>query len=301
MTFEASEIEAVPCHVCGANDPADRPQATAQLVLPEPLRIVRCRRCGFMYVSPRLTRAAYARHSLTESYYQSYQRGIRPRLGPGTGARAQVERMQGRHPRPGRVLEIGCATGAFLLEARQAGWQVAGVEPSSYMAAAAREQGLDVAADFVPERYGPDAFDVVHMNHVLEHVPDPAATLRGVCQVLAPDGLLIVEVPYEFGGWFFTLYPILKPGSRRPNIHHLSFFSPRTLARCLAGAGFAAEVRTRSPKVRTSGSRWSRWGWTALAFAADPLNRGENIEAFARRRASGPVANQIERAVAEHV
>jgi SAM-dependent methyltransferase len=285
MQLEASETKVVPCNLCGASDAAVLPRATARLVLPEPLRVVRCRRCGFMYVNPRLTRPAYARLSLNEDYFQAYQRGTITRVFRTTTSRFQLDRIERRHPQRGRLLEIGCATGEFLMEARQAGWQVWGVEPSPFMAAEARRGGLEVATDFAPENYAEGAFDVVHMNHVLEHVPEPSTTLRGIYRVLAPTGLLVIEVPYEFGGWFQELYPVIKPGALKPNIHHLSFFTPRTLARCLAGAGFSAEVKSSSPKKRAGRSAWRRWALTALAYSSDAFNRGENIEAFATRGA----------------
>jgi SAM-dependent methyltransferase len=288
LDLEASEIERAPCGLCGAAEADALPRATARLRLPAPLQVARCRRCGLMQVNPRLTRAAYARRSLNEAYFQAYQRGTQRRDGRVSTSRAQLERVERRHPRRGRLLEIGCATGEFLAEARQAGWQVAGVEPSTYMAGEARERhGLEVAADFVPEHYGPDAFDVVHLNHVLEHVPEPGAMLRGIHHILAPSGLLVIEVPYEFGGWFYDLYAVLKGAGIMPGIHHLSFFTPATLASGLAAAGFAAEVNTSSPKKRAGRSALTRLGWTALAYAADAFGRGENIEAYAVRRAVG--------------
>jgi len=285
MKFEASETESVACNVCGAVDGADLPWAAARLALPEPLSVVRCRRCGFMFMNPRLTQPAYARLSLNEDYFQAYQRGTARRKGRSVVSRSQLERIERRHTQRGRLLELGCATGDFLMEARASGWQVRGVEPSPFMADEARRKGLEVAADFAPENYGEGEFDVVHLNHVLEHVPEPATTLRGIYRVLAPTGLLVIEVPYQFGSWFHEIYAALKPGPPRPEIHHLSFFTPRTLARCLASAGFAAEVKSRSPKKRVGPSRWRRWGWTVVAYASDVFNRGENIEAFAARRA----------------
>ena len=287
MQLEASQFEFVSCNLCGATDAVDVPRATARLVLPSPLQVVRCRQCGFLYVNPRLTRAAYVQLSLTEEYYQAYQRGAVSREGRTSTARAQLERIRRRHPQPERILEIGCATGEFLLEARRAGWHTSGVEPSSYMADEARKNGLIVASDFVPEQYGANAFDVVHMNHVLEHVPEPLTTLRGIAEVLVPGGLLVIEVPYELGGWFQEVYRLVKRSSRTPNIHHLSFFTPRTLALALANAGFEAQVRSSSPKHRASRSVWRRAGLTAMAYVTDVFNRGENIEAFATPRAAG--------------
>jgi hypothetical protein len=51
MMLEASDTESVACNLCGAADAAVLPRATARLVLPEPPRVVRCQRCGFMVIN----------------------------------------------------------------------------------------------------------------------------------------------------------------------------------------------------------------------------------------------------------
>ena len=96
----------------------------------------------------------------------------------------------------GKLLDAGCAAGIFLEEAAKDGWDVAGVEPSSFLrdraASVVRDRiraGVfqDVAAD--------EAFDVVTFWDVLEHVRDVPGTLAHAAAVLRPGGLVMINVP----------------------------------------------------------------------------------------------------------
>lgn len=148
-------------------------------------------------------------------------------------AAAALERIE-RHRRPGRLLDIGCWTGTFLLAARQRGWDVEGVEPSRWAAAEARAAGIPVqettfdAADL----QGP--FDAVVATDVLEHLVDPGAVVRAVADLLAPDGVLYVTVPdagsrlaRALGRRWWSVLPM-----------HFQYFTRRSLTLLLARNGF---------------------------------------------------------------
>ena len=96
---------------------------------------------------------------------------------------------------------MGCASGAFLLEAQAAGFSVAGIEPVAEVAARARAKtGAEVTAapvEAAEPRGAP--FDVVTCFDALEHVVDPVAALRRFHGWLRPGGLLALCVP-DFGG-----------------------------------------------------------------------------------------------------
>ncbi|MDE2344555.1 MAG: methyltransferase domain-containing protein, partial [Betaproteobacteria bacterium] len=108
----------------------------------------------------------------------------------------------GRHltrvqfPQPGRLLDVGCGNGAFLMRAREAGWHVAGCEPDAKAVAACRAQGLDVIqGDIFNTALDGQLFDVVTISHVLEHVVDPQALLKRAYMLLCPGGVLWVALP----------------------------------------------------------------------------------------------------------
>lgn len=98
----------------------------------------------------------------------------------------------------GTLLDVGCATGAFLAFMAAHGWQVQGVEPSSAAATIARQRGLQIH-NTVLATVAPDQFDVVTLWDVLEHTPDPLATLQAVVRALKPGGVALLRVPNPAG------------------------------------------------------------------------------------------------------
>jgi SAM-dependent methyltransferase len=136
-----------------------------------------------------------------------------------------------------RLLEVGCAAGFFLDEARRDGFECLGVELASGMAAYGREKlGLSVIeGEFEEVSLPADSFDVICAWHVLEHVSDPYAFLTKVEQVLAPDGILALEVPNiasRTANRTRVKWDCLQPGFHR--LH----FSPASLTWVLEKAGF---------------------------------------------------------------
>lgn len=102
----------------------------------------------------------------------------------------------------GRLLDVGCAIGTELAAAQARGWEAIGLELSKTSLAVARERGLDARGDRLDEAGLADGhFDLVTLNHVLEHIPDPAPFLADVCRVLRPGGLLFVAVPNVETWW----------------------------------------------------------------------------------------------------
>ena len=93
-------------------------------------------------------------------------------------------------PRSGRLLDVGCGTGALVDAARAAGHDALGVEPDPEMAAlASLALGEDVAVAGLPDLpFADDGFDAVVASFVLNHVDDPRAGARELARVAAPGG-----------------------------------------------------------------------------------------------------------------
>jgi SAM-dependent methyltransferase len=100
-------------------------------------------------------------------------------------------------PDAGSVLDIGCGIGTFLAVARDVGWNVVGVEPSSTACEIAkREYGLELINEpFSSRLFLGRKFDAVFAAQVLHHLKDPAAFVADVDRVLADDGILILRTP----------------------------------------------------------------------------------------------------------
>ena len=117
---------------------------------------------------------------------------------------ADIAHALAAHAPGRRVLDVGCGTGEALAFLEQQGFETLGIEPSEEASAAAAARGLEVLSltleEYVAhrERTNAPAVDAVLLLCVLEHVPDPAATLAAARAALAPGGLVGIRVPHDF-------------------------------------------------------------------------------------------------------
>jgi SAM-dependent methyltransferase len=100
-------------------------------------------------------------------------------------------------PPGAKVLEIGCAHGGFVALARQAGYDAFGLELSPAIVEYARRtfQAPVLCGPIERHSIAPGSLDVIAAMDVLEHFPDPLATLGEYARLLAPDGVLLVQTP----------------------------------------------------------------------------------------------------------
>jgi SAM-dependent methyltransferase len=177
-----------------------------------------------------------------------------------------------RYRRNGRVLDIGCGSGGYLAFLAEMGWHCAGVETGAKSRAYAQTVlGLDVREGPLEACGFPDAaFDVVTLWHVIEHLPDPRATLREIGRILKPEGLLLLRTP-NVESWEAALFRGNWYGLDAPR--HLYLFSPATMERLLRQCGFAVTaVRATYHAVDCSRSLLYRCrdmtaAWPALLVA----------------------------------
>jgi SAM-dependent methyltransferase len=207
-----------------------------------------------------------------------YYRNLRPEMLPFIPAEA------------GRILEVGCGSGAFAGHLRQeresAGrpveiWGVEMDADAAVVASGRIDRLLQGdAADILP---GLPAghFDCVVLNDVIEHVLEPGDLLRAVHRVLEPGGHLVASIPnvrYFFnvvdlavhGRWDYTDEGILDRT-------HLRFFTRGSMVRLLEEAGFTVEdtvginptgsLKFRLANLLTLG-RWSDMKYLQFACLA---------------------------------
>jgi len=102
-----------------------------------------------------------------------------------------------KYKEQGRILDIGCGRGVFLNVMKNTGWTVAGTEYDLITAESiAKNYDIHVVTGN-PGEWGfpPGSFDVVTMNHVLEHMSDPESAIRECAGLLEKGGLLVVATP----------------------------------------------------------------------------------------------------------
>jgi 2-polyprenyl-3-methyl-5-hydroxy-6-metoxy-1,4-benzoquinol methylase len=149
-----------------------------------------------------------------------------------------------------RLLDVGSGPGVFLEHGRSRGWAVRGVEPSSQAAAHARANGLDITQAFLDERVASElgTFDVVHMNEVLEHLPDPRAILQLVDRLLNPGGLVALMVPNDYSPLQAALRDAcgFAPWWLAPP-HHVNYFDVASIQRLLSERFEVVSAETSFP------------------------------------------------------
>jgi ubiquinone/menaquinone biosynthesis C-methylase UbiE len=116
------------------------------------------------------------------------------------------------------------------------GWSVVGLDFDEQAARAARKNyGIEVKVCRLEEMGCPDgSFDAVTMNHVIEHVFDPVATLREICRILRPGGMIVAVTPNADSLGLRTYGPNWR-GLEPPR--HIQVFSPQALEAAARKAG----------------------------------------------------------------
>ena len=149
----------------------------------------------------------------------------------------------------GRLLDVGCGGGKYLLAMQRIGWQPQGVEFNERAVATCRQSGLEVFQGELADAGLSDAsFDLVTARHVIEHIADPTAFVAEIFRVLKPGGMMVIKTPNAqalgrrwFGvDWYANDVP-----------RHLILFSPDNLRLLAERQGFRADItRTFStPKI----------------------------------------------------
>jgi methionine biosynthesis protein MetW len=158
----------------------------------------------------------------------------------GNGAIA--ERAQRLLPAGGSVLDLGCASGGLLALLRPRAGLTAGLELSETAAAAAAKVADLVVQGALEDPELPfeaDAFDLVVLADVLEHLADPAAALRRARGWCRPGGAILLSVP-NVAHWRARLtlargrWPAEESGTF--DASHLRWFTRGSVATLLAGA-----------------------------------------------------------------
>jgi 2-polyprenyl-3-methyl-5-hydroxy-6-metoxy-1,4-benzoquinol methylase len=137
---------------------------------------------------------------------------------------------------PGRMLEVGCASGSFLHCMHQKGWEVVGIESSRKAAEEARLKGYSVHHDPLEKVHAiENKFDLIVGWMVLEHLHDPITGLRNLYDWIHPDGWFAFSVPNagasEFGIFKDKWYALQVP-------NHLYHYTPQTIRLILEKTGW---------------------------------------------------------------
>jgi len=208
--------------------------------------IIECETCGFKHIIPIPTSEKLDK-LYREKFYSSekpkYFKNAEEDLEWWNTAYSNYYQLFEKYcPKASRrLLEIGSGPGYFLKRGKEMGWDVLGFEPSKQAREYSIKLGVKVVNDFFTtesaNKYG--KFDVVYMNTVIEHLPDPISLIKDAKKVLKPQGIICIITPNDYN----PLQNILRnnlgfePWWIAPP-QHINYFDFKSIKKLLKKMGF---------------------------------------------------------------
>jgi SAM-dependent methyltransferase len=202
---------------------------------------MRCSSCGHASVE-----AAASDRAITVAYADASDPvSVREEAGQVETARRALVKIEAAG-RKGRLLDVGCWTGSFLVAATERGWDAEGIEPSRWAGQRATERGMKVHTGELGDAALPaGSFDAVVCCDVLEHLADPGAAVEQLRTLLRDGGVLYVTVPDAGSGLARVM------GRRWWSVlpMHLQYFTRSSMRQLLTRHGFDIRSIGNHPKV----------------------------------------------------
>ena len=206
----------------------------------EDFEVFECEHCHLLFTDPRPTPDKIGAYYQSDEYYSHQQnnQGLIPRIYEFVKS-FNVKRKVNlalTHLPQGKLLDIGCGVGDFLLQVKHNGWTVAGIEPSDDAKNIAQQRlGFRPMDPSESANLEDGSFDVITLWHVLEHIDDLKSQISELSRLLKPGGRLVIALP-NFQSFDSQYYKDKWAAWDVPR--HLNHFSQDTLRSILVDSGF---------------------------------------------------------------
>jgi SAM-dependent methyltransferase len=265
--------------------------------------LLRCRHCDSFQINPPAIRDETASGGFYSAYYEG-QPAAADAVAAASSRRSRFWSAADRAPQLREVrqtvLDIGCGDGGLCVELLGHGWpDVIGIDVAHARVERARLACPSArfycgALDTTDIARG--SVDLMIMDNVIEHLPDPLSFVRNLIPWLKPGGRLVLITPNMASGNFTLLGRRWTP-ELAPHVH-LFLFTPRSLARLLDASGLMVDATGTFPVAsgywRTSWSclargSWREAAWRAMQGAGELYGRlaGRGAMAFTSGRRAG--------------
>jgi ubiquinone/menaquinone biosynthesis C-methylase UbiE len=235
------DFEKMNCGICGSkeNGPLFSKQDGEMT-----FSVVRCRNCGFQFMNPMITKKGLEK-VYSSDYYKDYNLHEQHESDSAmygyintVTARRIIEMIKKKN---GRMLDIGCAMGFFLDSMRKEapGWKFSGCDISAESVRSGKKKlRLDLSAGEVEQcRYKKEEFDLVTLRETIEHLREPAKTMKEVNRITKNGGYVVIQT----GNMDSLMSRISGKKHFYYNIAHVSYFSPKTMRLLLKKSGFTVK------------------------------------------------------------
>ncbi|MDI6840230.1 MAG: class I SAM-dependent methyltransferase [bacterium] len=238
-----------------------------------PFTLLRCKSCRLVRTFP-----------IPEVNYESISRDTQAHLEDEKTwreiSKGEIRRVK-QYVKVGKLLDIGCNIGLMVKETEKRGFDAIGIDIDEKAVEIARRESCNVNIG-VPEsmNFLNNEFDVVLMNHVLEHILDVNCTLREVYRVLKPGGLLFLNVPNYAG----LIARMMKERwlSLCPD-EHVWQFEPNTLLPLLAYRFEIVNIRTSCLEPPSSPNLFRGWIKKLIIYFQLLINKCDELRIIAKK------------------
>ena len=235
-------IEVEKCIVCGSNNKTSFITCEDHTVSHEKFNIDECSDCGFKFTSPRPEDNSLGQYYQSEEYvsHSDTTKGIVNTLYHYVRKYTLLKKLKLilRYSAPGKIIDFGCGTGAFLDICKKSNWKVYGIEPGANAREITKKKiGNNLYPDIKSfnENYPELKVEIITLWHVLEHIPDIEEFFSFVDNHLSANGTLIIAVPNcsSYDAKIFTEYWAAYDVPR-----HLWHFTPETITKLFGNRNF---------------------------------------------------------------
>lgn len=220
------------CPVCKNNN-------NSEFKVTDSYKLLKCHNCGLVWDAypPMIKKQFEEDYFVSKDIKDGYTNYIEGMKVNRLTFKERLKKIKKKTGKTGKLLDVGCALGDCLMEAKNLGWnKIYGIDPSSYSYKISQRKGIDIKKGTLRNvDFESNFFDIILYQDVIEHINDPLEELKIIYRILKPRGWLFIITP-DINGWWAK---ILKSHwyHFRPN-DHLVYFSKKSIIKALKTVNF---------------------------------------------------------------